>query len=55
VDLRLLVFGGILWLGMVSWLRSGWTADADFWTLSFLQMVQGFGMPAFFTQRPRWA
>lgn len=48
VDLRLLVFGGILWLGMVSWLRAGWTADADFWTLSFPQMVQGFGMPFFF-------
>lgn len=48
VDPRILVTFGILWLGMTSTLRAGWTTDADFWTLAIPQMLQGIGMPFFF-------
>jgi DHA2 family multidrug resistance protein len=48
VDPRLLVTFGILWLGLTSLLRAHWTTGADFWTLAFPQMMQGFGMPFFF-------
>ncbi len=47
-DPRALVCFGILWLAMTSLLRVGWTSGADFWSLAFPQMVQGFGMPFFF-------
>ncbi|MET0247406.1 MAG: DHA2 family efflux MFS transporter permease subunit [Sphingomonas sp.] len=48
VDPRALVCFGILWLGLTSLMRVGWTADADFWTLAMPQLAQGFGMPFFF-------
>jgi DHA2 family multidrug resistance protein len=48
VDPRGLVCFGILWMGFSSLLRVFWTSDADFWTLAFPQMLQGFGMPFFF-------
>jgi DHA2 family multidrug resistance protein len=48
VDPRILVTFGILWLGLTSILRAQWTTGADFWTLAFPQMLQGFGMPFFF-------
>lgn len=48
VDPRALVSFGILWLGFTSLLRVGWSSEADFWTLSFPQMLQGVGMPFFF-------
>ncbi|KHL24755.1 multidrug resistance protein B [Croceibacterium mercuriale] len=47
-DPRALVCFGILWLGLSSLLRVHWTSGADFWSLAFPQMVQGFGMPFFF-------
>ncbi|MDJ0278270.1 DHA2 family efflux MFS transporter permease subunit [Sphingomonas sp. 2R-10] len=47
-DPRALVCFGIFWLGGMSLLRVGWTTGADFWTLAFPQMLQGFGMPFFF-------
>jgi len=48
VDTRLIISGGLLWLGMATLLRIDWTSGADFWTLAFPQMVMGFGMPFFF-------
>jgi MFS transporter, DHA2 family, multidrug resistance protein len=48
VDLRILVSAGVLWLAGASMLRTGWTVDADYWTLAFPQMIQGAGMPFFF-------
>ncbi|WP_294055838.1 DHA2 family efflux MFS transporter permease subunit [Sphingomonas sp.] len=48
VDPRLLVCFGILWLGFTSLLRVHWNSQADFWSLAFPQMLQGFGMPFFF-------
>jgi len=47
-DPRAMVCLGILWLGLSSLLRVHWTSGADFWSLAFPQMVQGFGMPFFF-------
>lgn len=47
-DPRIPITIGILWLGAMSLLRSGWTADADYWTLSLPQLLQGAGMPFFF-------
>lgn len=48
VDPRALVCFGILWLGMTALLRVHWNSQADFWSLAFPQMLQGFGMPFFF-------
>jgi DHA2 family multidrug resistance protein len=48
VDPRLLVSGGIVWLGITSLLRTiWWTSGADFWTLAIPQLIQGAGMPFF--------
>jgi len=49
VDPRLLVSGGIVWMGITSLLRTiWWTSGADFWTLAIPQLIQGAGMPFFF-------
>jgi MFS transporter, DHA2 family, multidrug resistance protein len=49
VDPRILVSGGILWLGVTSLTRVfWWTSGADFWTLALPQLIQGAGMPFFF-------
>lgn len=48
VDPRGLVCFGIVWLGMTTLLRTQWNSGADFWTLAFPQLLQGFGMPFFF-------
>ena len=48
VDLRFTVCGGILWLGVISLLRAGWSTDSTFWQLSLPQLLQGLGMPFFF-------
>lgn len=47
VDPRALVCCGILWLGFTAFLQSRWTSGADFWTLAFPQLLQGFAMPFF--------
>lgn len=47
-DMRLPIFLGMLWIGLMSVLRMRWTADADFWTYALPQLLQGFGMPFFF-------
>ncbi|MEP9401246.1 DHA2 family efflux MFS transporter permease subunit [Sphingomonas sp. VNH70] len=47
-DPRALVCFGIFWIAGVTLLRVGWTTGADFWTLAFPQILQGFGMPFFF-------
>ena len=48
VDLRFTIFGGIMWLGLMSLLRAGWSTESDFWTLAMPQLLQGLGMPFFF-------
>jgi len=47
-DPRLLVFVGITWIAMTAVLRTFLPSDVDFWTLSFVQFLQGFGTPFFF-------
>lgn len=48
VDPRIMVSCAMAWLGLMAlWRAMHWTADADFWTLSLPQMVQGFAMPFF--------
>ncbi|WP_374397474.1 DHA2 family efflux MFS transporter permease subunit [Sphingopyxis sp.] len=46
-DPRLLVSGGIIWLAALALTRTFWTTDADFWTLTIPQFVQGLGMTFF--------
>lgn len=43
-DPRLLVFAGIVWLSVMGLMRTQWTTDSDFWTLSIPQFVMGLGM-----------
>ena len=47
VDARIMVSGGVAWLGCMAVVRTHWTSGADFWTLALPQMLQGLGM-AFF-------
>ena len=47
IDPRLLVSGAVAWIGLMALARSTWTSDADFWTLTYPQVVQGFGMSFF--------
>jgi DHA2 family multidrug resistance protein len=48
VDPRLLVFAGVLWLGIFTFLRTGGTSDMTFGQVLFSVMIMGFGMPFFF-------
>jgi len=49
VDPRILVSGGIVWLGVTSLTRVfWWSSGSDFWTLALPQLIQGAGMPFFF-------
>ncbi len=44
IDARALVSGGILWLALTGLLRTSWTSDSDFWTVTLPQFIQGLGM-----------
>ncbi len=48
IDPRIAISTGLIWLGAMALLRSGWTADADYWTLAIPHLLQGVGMPFFF-------
>lgn len=43
-DTRVLVSGGIIWVAAMGLLRTFWTSDSDFWTLTLPQFIQGLGM-----------
>lgn len=47
VDARIMISASVFWLGVMSLVRSGWNSDADFWTLSYPQLFQGFAMSFF--------
>lgn len=47
VDVRCMISGAVVWMGIVTFWRAGWTSTADFWSLSFPQIAQGFAMPFF--------
>ncbi len=48
VDPRKLVFGGVMWLGLVTLLRAIATTDMSYWDVSIPIMLMGLGMPFFF-------
>jgi DHA2 family multidrug resistance protein len=48
VDLRYTVTGGILWLFLMTFLRTRWSTDVGYWTLALPHILQGIGMPFFF-------
>lgn len=47
VDVRILISGAVFWMGLIAFWRAHWTSGADFWTLSYPQIFQGFAMPFF--------
>jgi DHA2 family multidrug resistance protein len=48
VDPRPLVFFGLLWLGMVTFYRSGSSTDMTYGQIALPLLLQGLGMPFFF-------
>jgi len=48
VDSRKLVFGGVVWFGLVSLWRAVATTDMGFWDVAIPLMVMGVGMPFIF-------
>jgi DHA2 family multidrug resistance protein len=44
VDPRFLVSGGVAWIAAMALVRTTWTTDSDFWTLSIPQFIQGLGV-----------
>ncbi|AEI37211.1 MAG: DHA2 family efflux MFS transporter permease subunit [Zymomonas mobilis subsp. pomaceae] len=48
VDPRILVSGGILWLGGCTALRTLWDTNSSYWIFAIPQFLQGIGMPFFF-------
>jgi len=47
VDCRLLISLGFVWVGGVTLMRTGWNAEADYWTFALPQFMQGLGVPLF--------
>jgi len=46
VDARFFIAGGVAWLGLFALARMYyWSSGADWWTLAWPQLFQGFGMP----------
>ena len=48
VDLRKLVFGGVLWMAIVTLVRSYLASNADYWWIALPILFLGFGLPFFF-------
>jgi MFS transporter, DHA2 family, multidrug resistance protein len=48
VDPRKLVFGGVVWMGLVTLWRTVATTDMGFWDVATPLMAMGLGMPFFF-------
>ncbi len=47
MDPRLPVCLGLMWLGLMSFVRSRWSVDLGFWSYSLPQLFQGLGTPFF--------
>ncbi len=47
VDPRIMISGGVFWLGLMTLWRAHWTSGVDFWTMAAPQFIQGFAMPFF--------
>jgi DHA2 family multidrug resistance protein len=48
IDIRVTVSAGIVWLFLMTFLRTRWSTDVDYWTLALPHILQGIGMPFFF-------
>jgi DHA2 family multidrug resistance protein len=48
MDPRKLVFCGVAWLGIMTFVRSYATTDMTMWDISWPMLLQGLGMPFFF-------
>jgi MFS transporter, DHA2 family, multidrug resistance protein len=48
VDLRFMVFAGILWMALAGLLRVDWSIEQGFWTFALPQLLQGPGIPFYF-------
>lgn len=48
VDARRLVFGGLIWLAVITFMRAQMTSDANFFAISNWLLLQGPGMPLYF-------
>ncbi len=48
VDARKLVFGGVVWMGLVTFWRTVATTDMGYWDVSFPLMALGLALPFFF-------
>jgi len=48
VDPRRMIFTGLLWIAIVTWLRSSVTNDVTYWQISIPLMLMGLGLPFFF-------
>lgn len=46
-DPRLLISCSVVWLGLMTLVRTTWTSGIDFWTMAIPQIAQGFAMPFF--------
>ncbi len=46
-DPRILISASVVWLGVMTLVRTTWTTGSDFWTLAIPQIAQGFAMPFF--------
>lgn len=45
VDVRILISGGLVWMGFAALLRTQWTSGVDFWTLVWTMCAQGVAVP----------
>ena len=48
IDPRIMVTFGVSWIAGVSFWRTHFTSDADFWVIALPFLVQGFALPFFF-------
>ncbi len=48
VDLRKLVFGGVIWMGMVTLYRGIGTTEMNYWQIAIPLLLLGIGLPFFF-------
>ena len=48
IDARIMICAGMVWMGIMSVLRTHWTTGADYWSLAIPHLLQGMGMPFFF-------
>jgi MFS transporter, DHA2 family, multidrug resistance protein len=46
-DPRVMISSALVWLALMTVMRTGWSTDADFWTLALPQLLQGFGISFF--------